>query len=201
MEALTAFVLAGGKSTRMGSDKAFLELGGRTLLRRALDLTRAATDEVLIVGSRPKFAEFAPVVEDIFPARGPLGAIHAALSSTSADLNLILAVDLPFVMTRFLRWLAECAGNCDAVVTVPRIGGYYEPLCALYRKSFVPIAEAALRQGNNDVHSLFSGLSIRSIDDGELARNGFDSAMFRNINLPEDWEQAKAEFSQIAEHL
>ena len=70
---VTAFILAGGKSSRMGVDKAFLEFDGRTLLARALELARSVAVDVHIVGSRKKFAAFAPVVEDVFPGHGPLG--------------------------------------------------------------------------------------------------------------------------------
>ena len=76
---VTGFILAGGKSTRMGTDKAFIEFEGHTLLERALSLARSVTPDVRIVGAREKFAPFAPVVEDIFRERGPLGGIHAAL--------------------------------------------------------------------------------------------------------------------------
>ena len=113
---VTAFVLAGGKSSRMGTDKTFVTLGGshldgRTLLARALDLARSITPEVHIVGDADKFAAFAPTVADIFPNCGPLGGIHAALLSSHTDLNLILAVDVPFVSPTMLQYLIECARN------------------------------------------------------------------------------------------
>src|SRR6267378_5266072 len=76
---VTAFILAGGKSTRMGTDKAFAALDGRTLLARALDLARSVAPDVRVVGDAAKFAAFAPVVEDVFRDCGPLGGIHAAL--------------------------------------------------------------------------------------------------------------------------
>src|SRR5690348_1515752 len=94
---VAAFILAGGKSTRMGADKAFVPLDGRTLLARALDLARSVTPDVRIVGNPETFASFAPVVEDVFRDRGPLGGIHAALRASTKELNLILAVDVPFV--------------------------------------------------------------------------------------------------------
>ena len=78
---VTAFVLAGGKSTRMRADKAFVSLDGRTLLARALDIARCVTQDVRIVGDPHKFATFGPTVEDVFPNCGPLGGIHAALRS------------------------------------------------------------------------------------------------------------------------
>src|SRR6201987_872656 len=88
--ALTAFILAGGRSTRMGTEKAFVLLDGRSLLVRALDLARSLTSDVGIVGDAVKFASFAPVVEDLFPGFGPLGGVHTALCSWQPDLNLIL---------------------------------------------------------------------------------------------------------------
>src|ERR1700746_750117 len=94
---LTAFILAGGKSSRMGSDKAFLDLGGRSLLARSLDLARSVTPDVKIVGDPAKFSAFAPTIPDLYSGRGPLAAIHAALTNSATDFNLILAVDLPFL--------------------------------------------------------------------------------------------------------
>src|SRR5262249_12462932 len=76
---LAAFIVAGGKSTRMGADKAFVVFDGLTLLDRMLDLARSATTDVHIVGDPAKFRDFAPVVEDVYRECGPLGGIHAAL--------------------------------------------------------------------------------------------------------------------------
>src|SRR2546430_12187483 len=91
VEDVTAFVLAGGKSTRMGKDKAFLEFKGRILLARALELAAGAGQEVRIVGDPKKFAAFGGGVEDIYRQRGPPGGIHAPLKSRSTEVNLMLA--------------------------------------------------------------------------------------------------------------
>src|ERR1700722_6676083 len=96
-DSFAVFILAGGKSTRMGADKAFVTLDGRTLLARALELARLVTADVCIVGDAEKFAPFAPVVEDEFRGCGPLAGIHAALRASAVELNLMLAGDLPFV--------------------------------------------------------------------------------------------------------
>ena len=82
VDSVTGFVLAGGESSRMGQDKAFLPFGGRTCWRSALELARAATGNAWIVGSAEKFAAFGPVVEDMYPGRGPLAGIQAALAVT-----------------------------------------------------------------------------------------------------------------------
>jgi len=189
--ALTGFVLAGGESTRMGSDKAFLQVGGEILLARALRLAGAVCAEVRIVGSLAGLSGYAAVVGDIYRKRGPLGGIHAALTSSATDLNLVLAVDLPFVEVRFLEHLVARARACDAVVTVPRAAGGWQPLCAVYRKAFARTAEAALMQGKNRIDALFVSVKTEVIDEDELIRVGFSPSIFRNLNTPEDWEWAR----------
>lgn len=196
MSDLTAFVLAGGKSTRMGAEKAFLLLEGRSLLQRALDLTRPVAEKVQIIGPADKFSAFAPVVEDRYASRGPLGGIHAALSVTRTEFNLMLAVDLPFVEERFLRYLAEQARASNATVTVPRAAGGLQPLCAVYRRQFAQLAEPALAAGRNKIDTLFAGTPIRIIEEDELARFAFSPAMFDNLNTPEEWEQARRRLAQ-----
>ncbi|PYY08283.1 MAG: molybdenum cofactor guanylyltransferase [Acidobacteria bacterium] len=188
---LTAFILAGGKSSRMGADKAFLELKGRTLLERALETVRVFTPEAIIVGERAKFVSFGTVVEDIFRDRGPLGGIHAALSATATDLNLILAVDLPFLETTFLKYLLRQAAASDALVTLPRAGGGWQPLCAVYRKTFAAIAERSLLQGRNKIDPLFADIKTLVLEERELARRGFSPDLFRNVNTPEELNDAK----------
>jgi molybdopterin-guanine dinucleotide biosynthesis protein A len=187
-----AFILAGGKSSRMGADKAFLEFQGRTLLARALHLARSVTSEVSIVGSKEKFAPFAPVVEDVFQNCGPLGGIHAALQSSPAELNLMLAVDLPFLSEALLQYLiAEARHVPDAAVIIPRAGGRWQPLCAGYRRQFAAVAENALRAGRNKIDPLFAVVSTRALEEDELQRAGFSQELFRNLNTPAELQAAR----------
>lgn len=175
----------------MGADKAFLPFGEGTLLQRALELARGVAEDVCIVGERGKFEQFAPAVEDKFPGRGPLGGIHAALSSTSSEFNLILAVDLPFLGAKFLAFLLAQARAGEAAVTVPRAAGGLQPLCAVYRRSFGPLAEKALAAGRNKIDTLFAHTIVRIIEEEELARLAFPAAMFDNLNTREEWERAR----------
>jgi len=175
----------------MGADKAMLEVAGQTLLQRTLELARAVAEDVRIVGVREKFGEFAPVVEDKYPDRGPLGGIHAALASTGSDFNLILAVDLPFLEKRFLQQLVTEALASGAVVTVPRAGGGLQPLCAVYRREFAALAEQALAAGRNKIDTLYARTTLRIIEEDELARFAFSPAMFDNLNTQEEWERAR----------
>src|ERR671923_2895255 len=100
---VAGFVLAGGKSSRMGEDKALLRLEGRSLLDIVYHRLLGITPHVFVVGSRAQFG--AEAIEDIFQNRGPLGGIHAALATGHAELSLVLAVDLPFVEEKFLQHL------------------------------------------------------------------------------------------------
>lgn len=188
---VTAFVLAGGKSSRMGSDKAFLQLGEETFLSRALKAVGAVAEEVRIVGDAKKFAPFGQVVEDVYRDRGPLGGIHAALSSSTTPWNLMLAVDLPFVEREFLRYLLMGARESDATVTVPRSSGGLQPLCAVYQRRFAEVAEQSLRDGNNKIDVLFAKVETRVIEENELVRAGFSAEIFQNVNTPGEFEEAK----------
>ncbi len=187
------FVLAGGKSSRMGTDKAFLEFEGQTLLQRALAVvgTVCDGDYTAIVGDPAKFrrngvGEEMAVVADIFPGCGPLGGIHAALVASTAELNLMLAVDMPFVSSELLQLLFVVAEQSDALVTVPRAGERLQPLCAVYRRGFSAVAERALRAEKYKIDAAFSGVEVRVIGAEELAAGGFSERSFFNVNTPQD---------------
>jgi molybdopterin-guanine dinucleotide biosynthesis protein A len=191
MEDVSAFVLAGGRSTRMGVEKALIELGGQTLLARTLALVTVVTPQVRILGSKVKFERFGDVVEDEFPDHGPLGGIHAALRAFSSELNLILAVDMPFIERPFLQYLVREARQHDTAVTVPRVGGNWQPLCAIYRKSFADIAQDALQEGRNKIDPLFRETTVHVLEENELEEHGFSADLFRNLNTREDVRQAE----------
>lgn len=190
-EAITGFVLAGGKSTRMGRDKAGLSLAGRTLLETAVAAVRDVTPEVFILGSPELYQAYGPVIADIFPGCGPLGGIHAALSQTKTEFNLMIAVDTPFLSGRLLRFLVERALKARAVVTAPEVNAYPQPLCAVYSLAFLPIAERALRAGDFKIVPLFPSQGTLLIPETELAQVAFTAEMFENLNTPEDLERAR----------
>jgi molybdopterin-guanine dinucleotide biosynthesis protein A len=188
---LTAFVLAGGRSSRMGQDKAFLNLGGRTLLELAVELAGTVAENVRIVASQERFLTIARTIEDVYPDCGPLGGIHAALSCTSTELNLVLAVDLPFVEADFLAYLAAQASQTSALVTVPQAAGGWQPLCAVYRRDFAAVAEKALQRKRNKIDRLFVPADTRVIHEAEMQRMNFPPQMFRNLNTPKEFENAE----------
>lgn len=176
----------------MGTDKAFVILEDRTLLSRALDLARSLTSEVHIVGDRQRYSSFAPVIEDVFPECGPLGGIHAALRSSRHELNLILAVDVPFVSGELIQYLIGRAERSTATVTVARAGRGLQPLCAVYRRAFADAAEPAIRAGRYKIDALFDIPHTQIISEQELQSKGFSAHQFRNLNTPEDLAEASA---------
>jgi molybdopterin-guanine dinucleotide biosynthesis protein A len=197
------FLLAGGKSSRMGPtvDKAFLDFRGQTLLDRALGVMGAACGRVAIVGDPAKFAKAGSVIADIFPGCGPLGGVHAALVHSLAELNLMLAVDMPFISRELLAFLFDVAAGEDnaghAVVTIPRTSRGLQPLCAIYRREFSAVAEQALRAGKNKIDAAFSSVRVHVIGERELAAAGFSEQSFFNVNTPED--RLAAEGGTVAE--
>jgi len=187
------FVLAGGKSSRMGADtdKAFLDFRGQTLLDCARTVMGEVCDRVTIVGEPAKFSKYGSVVTDIFPGCGPLAGIHAALIHSTAELNLMLAVDMPFVSSELLEFLFATAEDNDAIVTVPRTTKGIQPLCAVYRRAFSLTAEQALLAGKYKIDAAFSGTTTRVIEEAELAAAGFTEQSFFNVNTPQDRQAAE----------
>jgi molybdopterin-guanine dinucleotide biosynthesis protein A len=187
---VTAFVLAGGQSIRMGVDKALVELDGEPLIKRMLSIARLLDPGARVVGGGEKFHSFAEVVEDEFSGCGPLAGIHAALLSSGSDLNLILAVDMPFVRPQFLRYLLDRAAASSALVTVPHVEGRWQPLCAVYRRDFAEVAGKSLREGKYKIDPLFRKVEVRTIVEDELREQGFTAEMFQNLNTPADVHSA-----------
>ena len=180
----------------MGEDKAFLNLGGRTLLDRAIEKGRRVMPSVCLVGPAEKLGAYGAVAEDVFPNRGPLGAIHGALCHTGFSLNLVLAVDLPFVDPAFLKFLVAQAVERRALVTVPRAGGGFQPLCAVYHRRFRDVAQTALERGQNKIDALFSSVETRMVEEAELRPFALGAAMFENLNTRQDLERAERRLTE-----
>jgi molybdenum cofactor guanylyltransferase len=195
------FVLAGGRSSRMGQDKALLEVGGRSLVEIALDKLRSiGLAAPRIAAARSDLSSYAPVVPDLHPGCGPLSGIEAALAATTQPLNVFLPVDMPLLPARFLTWMVQRAGITGALVTVPRINGRPQPLCAVYHRDLLGSISASLLAGDYKVMPAVSAAAL-----GPQALDVFDTERlasthpellgfsplplyrwFHNCNLPED---------------
>jgi molybdenum cofactor guanylyltransferase len=173
----------------MGSDKALLSLGEQTLLERALRAASQVTTNVRIVGPRSRYETFGEIVEDIYQGCGPLGGIHAALTATDTDLNLVLSVDMPLMSATFLDWLVQQASSGQQLITVPEDDIGRQPLCAIYRKPAVDAIERALKSGEYKMSRMFDKVPTRIITEQQITAAGFSPAIFRNVNTPEEFQE------------
>jgi molybdopterin-guanine dinucleotide biosynthesis protein A len=183
---LSAVILAGGESRRMGQDKAWLEMGGQPLIRRALSTVRdSGIQEVLISGrAGTDYSTLGcPNLFDLEPGCGPLSGIQRALEAASAPLLLVLAVDLPNMTSGFLRKLA---GHCDPLTgVVPKLKGQLEPLAAIYPKRCRFITLDCLLKGRRAARDFADAcLRERAVRTFAVPRTDLDC--FENWNTPSD---------------
>ena len=186
MESVEGFILAGGKSSRMGQDKSRLTIGGETFIDRiARELSHVA-DSVTIVGGDQSEAELRHV-PDVYPEWGALGGIHAALSSSVATYAIIVACDFPFVTSELFETLVALAANCDAVVPI-QSDGIVQPLCALYRVDVcLQRVEQLIKTSEHRPIALLQSVNTRWLQFEEIAALNNASRFFDNINTPEDY--------------
>ena len=184
----TGFVLAGGRSSRMGTDKSQLSIGGETFLSRAARALRPVCARAAIVLDRARTIETAlEIVRDVYPERGALGGLHAAFRSCRTERALVLAVDLPFVTTGALVKLASiAAANADRSAVVPRQrDGRPQPLCAVYRAAeCLPAIEKLIGENTLSLRALLERIDHLTVAENELDR---DERLFFNVNRPSDF--------------
>ena len=186
-------ILAGGKSSRMGSNKALLDFGGRPLIRVIADRVRSITDQILISSNDPSCYEFLnfPVIPDRYRGHGPLAGLHAAMLWNKCTLYIVLACDLPNLQAPFLRRLTSLVKGYDAAIPRTR-DGLAHPLCAVYRRTCLPAVEGSLLRGANKMIEILqqSSLSIRWVEPEE---GGFEDTELANINTPEDLRRLRTD--------
>lgn len=185
---ITSIILAGGKSKRMGTDKALLELEGTTLLERAIKLCKPLSSELLISSNNESHAAFNyPVIEDEFKNCGPMGGIYSGVKQSGTEWNLVLSVDVAFVDAPFLQFLLQNTGDFDAVVPFTEKGA--EPLIALYNVSCIPAMEQLLKEGDYRMRNLLKKVNTNWLDAADFIRK--NNRLFTNLNRPEDLTSSK----------
>ena len=188
---LTVAVLAGGKSSRMGVDKAFARVLGRPLIEAVLAAVAGLGAETLVITNRPDDYAYLglPLFADVLPDKGALGGVYSAVHASSQPHTLCLACDLPFASRRLLEYLVSLIPEGDAIV--PRLNGEAEPLHAVYARTCLGPMRAALDSGRMRVISFFPDIRVRFVDEPEIDRFDPRRLSFFNINTPEDLEHAR----------
>ena len=183
---VSAIVLAGGQSRRMGRDKALIEFQGKPLIAHVIDTLRELTNDVVVVSNRSEvYSPFGVrVTPDYDPPCGPLGGIAAGLQAAQHDLAVAVACDMPFLNVRLLRYLLDAAVDYDAVV--PQLGDEFEPLHAVYRQTcYHPIVQR-IETGQRRVISFFADVRLRPVPEPEWRAIDPDGRSLINLNTPDD---------------
>ncbi len=182
-----ALVLAGGKNSRMGGvDKAFLRVGGETVVARTLALLQRCFPEVVVVSNQPhKYASFAvPVVVDEFEGGGPLAGIHAGLRLLTRPHAFVVACDMPFLRIEPIAHLVAAIGAQDAVI--PCWDNDIEPLHAIYTTALRPRITTALRAGTRAIRDFLPTIDVEYVPEAVMRAVIGSEESFRNVNTPEE---------------
>jgi molybdopterin-guanine dinucleotide biosynthesis protein A len=185
--AAEGFLLAGGRSSRMGRDKALMELGGRTLVETGLAKLRVACRVVSLVGNNPELRRFGvPVVPDAREGCGPLGGIVAGLEASASEWNLFLAVDVPFVPVEVLKMLLTRSETEGAVCVLAETRGESHPLTGVYARAALPVLREELQAGRLKVKTAIKAAGV--VRHLQFERDDW----FRNLNTPEEFAAAES---------
>ncbi len=192
----TAVILAGGDSKRIGYPKSLLKLQGYTLIEILVNRLKDSFQELILVTDRPELYHYLPVIiaGDVYTSVGKssLRGIHAGLSAATHPTSFVVACDMPFVNIKLVKLLHGYAGEAQAVV--PKIGEYYQPLFAVYKKSCIDAIEECLGANVFKVIDFYKHIKVKYIDEAQVEKVDPGQYSFFNVNTPEDYQYAKKIF-------
>ena len=188
---VTGVILAGGKSRRMGRDKAFLPYGKGLLIERVIEVVQQVTADVILITNTPEqYQRFGLLMfSDVIPEAGSLGGVYSGLVFAKTPYSLCLACDMPFVKPDFLHFLCDTAAEADVVI--PRNAEDFQPLCAVYSQVCREPIRQKIEVGRLKITGFFDQVSVRVIDGDLLARYDPHDIMFFNANTPEEYAKAQ----------
>lgn len=192
---LTISIQAGGKSSRMGQDKALLPFLGQPLITRLIARLRPIADEIIITTNDPAAYAFLglPLFPDLHPGRGALGGLHTALACASHPLVAVLACDMPFASPQLLNHQKDLLLAEAMDISVPAGPQGLEPLHAIYRReTCLPACEQAIFNNQWKLISWFPLVKVRSLPPEETRPYDPDGLVFWNLNTPEEFSRAEA---------
>lgn len=188
-----AILLSGGKSSRMGTNKALLPISEQPNIERMAALLKPHFDKLILVTNNPEDYRFLKLttVSDYYPGKGPLAGIHAGLLESQHEINVVAACDMPFVSAELAVKMVELIGDYDAVV--PVINGKQHPLFSVFKKKTASVLEESIQHDQLRMKHVFDRMNVRYITEEDLQM--FDSRqlerIFFNMNHPNEYEEAK----------
>ena len=197
-----AVILAGGRNSRMGGrNKAFLRVGGETILDRVVKRLRLFFDEILLVTRAPGLYQESSVkvIEDIFEARSSLTGVHAGLTHAGSNYAFVIPCDAPFIRPALIRLmlseldasLASPDSPASIDVIVPFHDGRYEPLCAIYSKNCIDPIEDQLKRKNYKIYHFFDQIRLKTLSAERIKSADPDMRSFFNVNTPEAYQRCR----------
>lgn len=193
---VTGVVLAGGRSTRMGTNKALLEVGGVRLIDGAVAVLRAIFPEVLVIANdlEPYAGLGLPILPDLVPGKGSLGGLYTAVAAAANPHAFCLACDMPFANPTVIRYLASLAEGYDVVV--PRTAEGVQPLHAIYGRGCLEPMRRHIEADRLKIDRLFELLRVRYVDEAEMRPYDPELLSFWNLNTQDELAQARARRAQ-----
>jgi molybdopterin-guanine dinucleotide biosynthesis protein A len=196
---VAGLILAGGRSSRMGSDKALLTFPGAssfTFVERLVSRLAEYCMEILLVVRDEESGRVYPFASDAHlrlvcdqvPGQGPLMGLYSGLQACSCSHALVLAVDQPFVRSELLAWLCSFPPGSESLV--PRIQGVPQVLLARYARTLLPTIEECLQAGRRDPRALLTCAPVRFLEEEQVRTVDPDLRSFVNINTPQDFQRA-----------
>lgn len=188
----TLAIISGGKSSRMGQNKAFVKIGGQILIERIIERTKnvGQKETILITNSPDEYAHLKlPMYGDIVPDSGSLGGIYTAIHHSTTSHTVVIACDMPFVSADLLRFMVSQADNADVVV--PTIEGYPQGLHAIYSKNCLDPIRAKIDAKRLKVIGFYDEVRVTYLDEAALKKYNPDGLAFMNVNTPEELEKAR----------
>jgi molybdopterin-guanine dinucleotide biosynthesis protein A len=180
IENLTAIILAGGKSSRMGEDKGLMSLFGKSMIEYVLEEAKKLTDKVIIIANNSDYKKYGhPVFTDLIPNKGPLGGIYTGLTKSETQQNLILSCDVPFVKKELLDFLWEKFDESDVII--PQKEERIHPLIGFYKKDCTDVLKKQVEKGELKIRKALNLVQLNVVE-----ANQFPAEMFRNINSKKD---------------
>jgi molybdopterin-guanine dinucleotide biosynthesis protein A len=186
MKKVTGVILAGGKSSRMGTDKGLMEFQGEKMIRRTMDVFKRLFRDIIIVTNRPLdyLDQDAMIVTDIFPGKGPIGGIHTGLFFSPGEHAFFAACDMPYFNTEFISFMINSIGNFDIVVPETEKG--FQPLHAVYSRKCLHRIKTLIGEDRLKVTGFYKGFRTLAVTPRDIARFDPENRIFFNVNTPED---------------
>ena len=188
---ITGVILAGGKSSRMGQNKALMLLGGKRLVDRVVEVMRSVFDDLLMVTNTPDvYADLGvPMMRDVWPEKGSLGGVYSAIYHVATPYCLVVACDMPFLRTAVLRYLITQMADYDVVV--PDVLGELQTLHAIYSKACLQPIERRLDMNRLRIVGFFPEVRVRTVTASDLEPYDPELLAFQNLNTPEEFQAAE----------